>query len=65
MSGDILACICNSGSHKRDTWSSLNLSKLSVLFSLFFFLIDEVDLDVAERIANGGGHFECFGRKGN
>ncbi|EGO56200.1 hypothetical protein NEUTE1DRAFT_101482 [Neurospora tetrasperma FGSC 2508] len=30
--------------HKRDTWSSLNLT---------------------ERIANGGGHFECFGRKGN
>lgn len=60
MSGDMLACICDSGSHKRDTWSSLNLSKLilSVLF------MDEADLYVAERVANGGGHFECFGRKG-
>ncbi|KAK3345535.1 hypothetical protein B0H65DRAFT_466945 [Neurospora tetraspora] len=34
MSGDMMACLCDSGGHKRDTWSSLNLSKyFSVPFS--------------------------------
>lgn len=27
MSGDMLACICDSGEHRRDTWASVNLSK--------------------------------------